>query len=289
MYNLFVIYDPEAWEGNPVELDFSRCLREYTDKELTSKYSELRTEDISALMSFPCLFANEGSASKDARVGRITRIRKKGTTVRIEYEILPDAPRVTPAQLEKFSWDFGIGNWEMNRTHWALKEESLEEALHNAGIKVAPHLVPGSLIDVTHHVFDIALSFPGDQRPYVESVYRELSKDTRATIFYDANFKSQLARPNLDNLLQDIYGTRSKLIVVFLCASYAKKEWCGIEFRVVREIIKAKNDAMVMYVRHDEGKVPGVLSTDGYIDALTHTPAEIAALIMERVKLNQLA
>lgn len=86
-----------------------------------------------------------------------------------------------------------------------------------------------------------------------------------------------------------IYGTRSKLIVVFLGASYAQKEWCGIEFRVVREIIKSKNDAMVMYVRHDDGKVPDVLSTDGYIDALTHTPAEVAGLIMERVKLKQLA
>jgi hypothetical protein len=289
MYNLFVIYDPEAWAGNPVELELSRCVREYTADELTSKYGELRAEDISTLMGFPCLFANEDSAGKNARVGRLTRIRKKGTTVRLEYEILPDAIRVTPAQLEKFSWDFGIGNWEMNRTHWALKEESLEEALHNAGIKVAPNLVPGFLIDLTQHVFDIALSFPGDQRPYVESVYRELSKDTRATIFYDAKFKSQLARPNLDNLLQEIYGTRSKLIVVFLGASYAKKEWCGIEFRVVREIIKAKNDAMVMYVRHDQGKVPGVLSTDGYFDALTHTPEEVAALIMERVRLNQLA
>jgi hypothetical protein len=86
-----------------------------------------------------------------------------------------------------------------------------------------------------------------------------------------------------------IYGLRSKLIVVFLDASYAEKEWCGIEFRAVKEIIKARNDTMVMFVRTDQAKAPGVFSTDGYVDATTHSPAEMAALILERFRLNQLA
>jgi hypothetical protein len=71
MYNLFVTYNCEAWEGNPAEFDLSRCLREYTNEDLRTQYQGLRSEDIAALMNLPCLFAYEDHCAKDARLGWI--------------------------------------------------------------------------------------------------------------------------------------------------------------------------------------------------------------------------
>jgi hypothetical protein len=46
---------------------------------------------------------------------------------------------------------------------------------------------------------------------------------------------------------------------------YEKKDWCGLEFRVVREIVFKRQHDRVMYVRMDDGDVTGVLTTDGYV------------------------
>lgn len=83
--------------------------------------------------------------------------------------------------------------------------------------------------------------------------------------------------------MQDIYRNRCKLIVVFLGTSYRKKDWCGLEFRVIEEIILQRALDRVMYVRLDDGEVPGVLAMDGYIDARQYNAAKIARFIQERL------
>jgi hypothetical protein len=82
--------------------------------------------------------------------------------------------------------------------------------------------------------FDVALSFPGEKREYVSHVAEILrEKLGQDHLFYDFDYQSQLARPNVDTLLQNIYRNNSKLIVVFLSAEYAQKEWCGLEWRAI--------------------------------------------------------
>jgi len=133
--------------------------------------------------------------------------------------------------------------------------------------------------------FKVAVSFPGEKRRYVsqvvDSLRGPLGKDS---VFYDFDYQAQLALPNLDTLLQRIYRDRSDLIVVFLCAAYAEKEWCGLEWRAVRDIIKSKQDERVMFVRLDHSPVDGVLSIDGYIDGTSNTPQQVAELILTRVR-----
>ncbi|HAR95295.1 MAG TPA: disease resistance protein [Deltaproteobacteria bacterium] len=132
--------------------------------------------------------------------------------------------------------------------------------------------------------FKVAVSFPGELRRYVsqvvDSLRAPLGKDS---VFYDFDYQAQLARPNLDTLLQRIYRKQSDLIVVFLCGAYARKEWCGLEWRAVRDIIKAKEDERVMFVRLDDMPVDGLLSIDGYIDGTKNTPQQIASFILTRV------
>jgi hypothetical protein len=286
MYNLFVTADCDAWDGTPAKFDLSRCLREYTDDKLKEEYSGLSDDEIQKLILLPCLFAYEDGCEKPAKVGHLTRVTKRGSWVRIEYVFDANYPDISPNDLARLEWELDVGGWEMNRTHWALKDVDLPSVLSHATLGSIPesHYEP---VDVTTATFDVALSFPGEKRPYARAVADRLSLVLgRNHIFYDEYYKSQLARPNLDTLLQDIYRNRSRLIVVFLCEAYQSKDWCGIEFKAIREILKERDDSRVMYVRFDEGQVQGVFSTDGYIDAKSHTPIEVADLIVERVRLK---
>lgn len=139
-------------------------------------------------------------------------------------------------------------------------------------------------VDITTHIFDVALSFPGEVRSYIESIVEELEKIISPnSCFYDNNYISQLARPSLDILLQDIYKNRSKLVVVFLSGDYQRKEWCGIEFRAIKEIIMERDNHKIMFVKMDDGIVGGIFKTDGYIDGQKYQPKDIARFIGERI------
>lgn len=84
---------------------------------------------------------------------------------------------------------------------------------------------------------------------------------------------------------QDIYRNRSKLVVVFLGGDYQRKDWCGIEFRAIKEIILERDHKKIMFVRMDDSPVDGVFKTDGYIDGRKFNPQEIAYFICERIEL----
>jgi hypothetical protein len=76
------------------------------------------------------------------------------------------------------------------------------------------------------------------------------------------------------------------LIVVFLCEDYLAKEWSGLEWRAIRDIIKHSRDATVMLLRLDQAQVPGLFGIDGYIDVSTWTPTKIAEAIVKRLRPN---
>jgi hypothetical protein len=133
--------------------------------------------------------------------------------------------------------------------------------------------------------FKVALSFPGEKRPYVSKVARQLRKTLgKDAVFYDFDYQAQLARPNLDTLLQDIYRNRSQLVVVFLCSEYERKDWCGLEWRAIRDIIKSRDDRSVMFVRFDNSSITGVFSLDGYIDATKTSEGQLTKLINQRLQ-----
>lgn len=142
------------------------------------------------------------------------------------------------------------------------------------------------LISLDNIKFKVALSFPGERRHYVSEVVEHLCKAIdQKTIFYDYFYTSELARPNLDILLQRIYHDNSELVVVFLCEEYDVKEWCGLEWRAIRDLIKKKGDHRIMFMRFDNAEIGGTFSIDGSIDLNRFSPKESADLIVERVNL----
>jgi TIR domain len=139
-------------------------------------------------------------------------------------------------------------------------------------------------VNVAGRRFRVAVSFPGDVRERAEGIAAMLARTLgRDAVFYDRWYRAELARPNLDLYLQTIYKTESDLLVILLCAEYERKEWCGLEWRVVRDLIKGRESERIMLLRLDEAPVAGLLSIDGYLDIVTLSDEEVAEAILTRV------
>lgn len=282
LYNLLISGNENAWESNSVIFDLNRCIVEYTDKDLIDRFVKLDKNEVNEIKNFPCIFAYEDYCNKDAFIGYIKDILVRQNGVKITFE---KVGMLSIENLHELQFELDIRSWELNRTHWAIKKVNLYKELQSIGIDLKAIKIHQP-IDITKHYFDVSFTFAGESRNIVEQVVKELEEILgKDHIFYDNNYISQLARPSLDILLQDIYRNRSKLIVVFLCKKYQDKMWCGLEFRVIREIIMEKEINKIMYIRTDTGHVDGVFNTDGYIDVTKFSPLQIAKFINERLSL----
>lgn len=282
LYNLFISGDENAWESNTYILDLDRCLREYTEKDLFDRFGKFGKVEVDEIKKLPCIFAYEDYCNKDAYIGFITDIVVRQVGIKITFR---KENVLSQEKLIDLKFELDIKNWELNRTHWAIKKVNLYSELQNIGIHLNG-IKTSQPVDITKHFFEISFTFAGESRNLVEEVVNELEMIRgKDCVFYDNNYISQLARPSLDTLLQDIYRNRSKLVVVFLCEKYQEKKWCGLEFRAIREMLMDKETNKVMYIRLDAGHVEGVFNTDGYIDGTKFPPNQLAFFINERLSL----
>src|SRR5450755_3566772 len=89
--------------------------------------------------------------------------------------------------------------------------------------------------------FRVALSFPGEQRPRVETIAEALAGSLgRKAVLYYPWYAPEFARPNLNTYLANLYHNESDLVVFFFCEAYNAKEWCGLEWRAGQDLLKHK-------------------------------------------------
>ena len=132
--------------------------------------------------------------------------------------------------------------------------------------------------------FQVALSFPGEHRDRVEKIAEALAARLgRDHILYDRWHSEEFNRINLDVYLPKLYHDESELIGVFLSKEYNAKEWCGLEWRACRDLIKHRNDDQIMFFRLDNADIPGLYSIDGYQDIRHMTDDEVAAALLKRI------
>lgn len=132
--------------------------------------------------------------------------------------------------------------------------------------------------------FAIALTFSTEKRTFVEQVADRLGERLgRHRILYDLWYAGEFARPNLDTYLQSLYIAHSELTAVFISAEYQHKDWCGLEWRCIRDLFKRRETDRIMLLRFDMTEIPGLLSIDGYAwigDG--RSPEDVAGLILQR-------
>ena len=129
MYNLVITNDEKAYNGNSFFMDISRCITEYTDNQIKEKYSVLDDNIIDEIRRFPTIFAFENGCNKNPKFGMIRGIERRITNIRIDYEIIKISKFLTYKQLASLQSQLDITGWELNRTHWAIKNVDLQREL----------------------------------------------------------------------------------------------------------------------------------------------------------------
>ena len=130
--------------------------------------------------------------------------------------------------------------------------------------------------------YEVALSFAGEQRPYVEVVAHTL-QSRGISVFYDEFETVRLWGIHLAEELQSVYEGRASLAVMFISANYVEKMWPRYERRAILSRAVEERGEYVLPVRFDDSEVPGLSRDLDYIRAENHSPAELAAMIAEKL------
>ena len=126
--------------------------------------------------------------------------------------------------------------------------------------------------------WDVALSFAGAQRDYVEQVAAAL-KARGVRCFYDGGEQIGLWGKYLAEELPAIYGERAAAVVVFVSAEYAAGDWTRLERRAALNRAVRERREYVLPARFDDTPLPGLLSDMVAVDLRGRTPQQFAALI----------
>ncbi len=144
------------------------------------------------------------------------------------------------------------------------------------------------IITPTSHRYRVAISYAGEDRLRVKPVASALAKRFgKDRIFYDEFHRSHLLGKNLDERLVKAYSD-AELVVVFLSRDYPKKNWCGLEWAVVRDIFFTREREHCVLVFKDKSAKPitGWGPRDGYAQFDMTGTKKLVSDILEKLKTN---
>ena len=130
--------------------------------------------------------------------------------------------------------------------------------------------------------WDVALSFAGAQREYVERVAAAL-KARGLRCFYDADEQVELWGRHLAEELPRIYAEESAAVVVFVSAEYAGAGWTRLERRAAFSRAVAEAGVYVLPARFDDSELPGLLDDVVSVDLRGRTPEQFADLVAAKL------
>jgi hypothetical protein len=133
-----------------------------------------------------------------------------------------------------------------------------------------------------NYQFDIALSFAGEDREYVDRV-ANLLRDQGVKVFYDLFVQVDLWGRNLYEHLSATYQDQARFTVMFISSHYASKLWTNHERKAAQARAFQEAQEYILPARFDDTEIPGVLRTVGYISLAGMTPETLASLITKKL------
>lgn len=144
------------------------------------------------------------------------------------------------------------------------------------------------LMDVTKIIsnkfeFDFAFSFAGEDRETVRKVRDSLVKKA-IRVFFDEDFESDLIGKNLSDRFKEIYGKKSKFVVIFVSEHYKIKEWTDFEFQIAREEAESRKEEFILPIRLDDTVLLGIKRDIGYSDYRIKGTRRISDLLSKKLE-----
>ncbi|MGA3209608.1 MAG: TIR domain-containing protein [Syntrophales bacterium] len=134
--------------------------------------------------------------------------------------------------------------------------------------------------DKPYFEYQVALSFAGEDRPYVSKVASFLHQ-RKVRVFYDEYENVSLWGKDLYVHLDEVYRKRARYCVVFLSCHYRKKLWTNHERESAQARAFQEREEYILPVKIDSTEIPGIKPTIGYVSKL---PArELAELIYRKI------
>lgn len=131
--------------------------------------------------------------------------------------------------------------------------------------------------------YQVALSFAGEDRPYVSAVADGLRR-LGVSVFYDEYEKVSLWGKDLYTHLSDVYQNRSEFTVVFISEHYARKLWTNHERTNAQARAFKESREYILPVKFDDTEIQGIPNTVGYLDLRHTSPDELAELITQKIE-----
>ncbi len=142
MYNMLMTARGGDWNNPTWVLSTDRFL-EHTNDAIAARYRSMSDAVVEELKGLPALFTYERFVAEPACVGRITEIQRRTSEIKITLALDPSVPPIQMSTLETLYNELDIDpKYEVNRTHWAIKEVDLAGVLKGAGIVTTERLLP---------------------------------------------------------------------------------------------------------------------------------------------------
>lgn len=131
-YNLFIIYG-EKYEENSFSLNNDRIFG-YTNTAIRKRFDQFTLEDIDEIMNLPALFLPEYSdANQDIKIGFFGKLEDIDKRARDIQFVFRKECEIDLNQVELHQSELKIEDWELSRTHWAIKRANLKNILEDFG------------------------------------------------------------------------------------------------------------------------------------------------------------
>lgn len=132
-------------------------------------------------------------------------------------------------------------------------------------------------------LYDVALTFAGEDRTYVEEVATAL-KAAGVKVFYDYFEQANLWGKNLVDHLADIYQNKTRYVVMFISAHYVEKAWPQHERQNAQARSLLAKGEYILPVRFDDTEVPGLTGTVGHLDLRKISRQNLVDLILQKLR-----
>lgn len=131
-------------------------------------------------------------------------------------------------------------------------------------------------------IYEVALSYAGEQREYVRQVAERLQA-AQVSVFFDDFEQANLWGQDLAVHFDTVYRTGARFVVPFVSKEYASKVWPQHEFKsALAKAVEAKA-TYILPVRFDHTDLPGLRPTIHYLDATQPSPGEVAVAILSKL------